>query len=102
MVLLYAILMVCGAISIYAASYDYDHASMFDLSEFSGKQFLWMGISIVVGMSILIIDRRFFETYAYPIYAIVVLLMIVTIFVAPDIKGSRSWIVLGPMSLQPA
>ncbi len=31
-----------------------------------------------------------------------ILLLIVTIFVAPDIKGSRSWLVLGPMSLQPA
>ena len=60
--------MVCGAVSIYAASYDYDHASMFSLSEFSGRQFLWIGISLVVGFCILIIDRRFFEAYAYPIY----------------------------------
>ena len=69
LVALYAVLMVGGAISIYAASYDYDHASMFSMDEFSGKQFLWMGISLVVGFSILIIDRRFFEAYAYPIYA---------------------------------
>jgi rod shape determining protein RodA len=31
-----------------------------------------------------------------------ILLLIVTIFVAPDIKGSRSWLVFGPVSLQPA
>ena len=99
---LYAILMVCGAVSIYAASYDYDHASMFSLAEFSGKQFLWIGISLVVGFCILIIDRRFFEAYAYPIYGVAVLLMILTIFVATDIKGSRSWIVLGPVSFQSA
>ena len=30
------------------------------------------------------------------------MLLIVTIFVAPDIKGSRSWLVFGPVSLQPA
>ena len=99
---LYAILMVCGGISIYAASYDYDHANMFSMNEFSGKQFLWMGISLVIGFSILIIDRRFFEAYSYPIYAFVVFLMILTIFVATDIKGSRSWIVLGPVSFQSA
>ncbi len=102
LVALYAVLMVGGAISIYAASYDYDHASMFSMDEFSGKQFLWMGISLVVGFSILIIDRRFFEAYAYPIYAFVIMLMVITIFVATDINGSRSWIVLGPISFQSA
>lgn len=43
-----------------------------------------------------------YETYAYPIYSIMVLILILTIFIAPDIKGSRSWIVLGPISIQPA
>ena len=31
-----------------------------------------------------------------------ILLLIVTIFIAPDTKGSRSWLVMGPVSLQPA
>ena len=31
-----------------------------------------------------------------------ILLLIVTIFIAPDTKGSRSWLILGPVSLQPA
>lgn len=96
------ILVVAGAISIYAASYDYDQANIFDFSEFSGKQFMWIGISLVVGFSMLLLDKRVYETYAYLIYAIVILILILTIFIAPDIKGSRSWIVLGPISIQPA
>ena len=101
-ILLYAILVVAGAISIYAASYDFDHASIFDFSEFSGKQFLWIGLSFVIGFSILLIDRRMIEAYAYPIYGIMLMVLIATIFLAPDIKGSRSWLVFGPVSLQPA
>ncbi len=101
-VLTYLLLVVAGAISIYAASYDFDNASMLDFSEFSGKQFCWIGLSIVIGVAILLVDNWFFETYAYVIYLIVMLLLVVTIFVAPDIKGSHSWIVLGPVSLQPA
>ena len=31
-----------------------------------------------------------------------IVLLIVTIFIAPDTKGSRSWLVMGPVSLQPA
>lgn len=100
--LIYVIMVVSGAISIYAATYDFDHASMFSFSEFSGKQFMWIGISFIVGFSMMLIDKRLYEAYAYPIYGIMLLLLIVTIFIAPDINGSRSWIVLGPISLQPA
>ena len=53
---------------------------------------------ILCGLVILLIDFRVYEAYAYPIYGLMILLLIVTIFVAPDIKGSRSWLVLGPMS----
>ena len=75
---------------------------MFDFAEFSGKQFLWIGLSVVIGGVILLLDARLFEAYAYPIYGIVIIILIATIFLAPDIKGSRSWLVFGPVSLQPA
>ena len=101
-IFLYLLLVSTGAVSIYAASYDFDNASMFDFSEFSGKQFLWIGLSLVIGCIILLLDYRVYETYAYPIYGIVILILIATIFLAPDIKGSRSWLVFGPVSLQPA
>lgn len=101
-ILLYLLLVSAGAISIYAASYDFDNASMFDFAEFSGKQFLWIGLSVVIGGVILLLDARLFEAYAYPIYGIVIIILIATIFLAPDIKGSRSWLVFGPVSLQTA
>lgn len=101
-IILYLLLVVGGAVSIYAASYDFDKASMFDFSEFSGKQFLWIGLSLIIGCVILLLDYRLYEAYAYPIYGAVLLLLLVTLGIAPDIKGSRSWLVLGPFSVQPA
>ncbi len=101
-IIIYALLVIAGAISIYAASYDFDNASMLDLSEFSGKQFGWIILSFGIGTAILMLDDWFFETYAYLIYYIIIVLLVVTIFIAPNIKGSHSWIVLGPVSLQPA
>lgn len=99
---LYLLLVMAGVVSIYAASYDFDHASIFAFDEFSGKQIRWIGLSLFLGVFLLVIDARMYETYAYPIYFAMLLLLLVTIFVAPDIKGSRSWLVFGPMSLQPA
>lgn len=101
-VVIYLVLVLAGAVSIYAASYDFDNASLFDLGEFSGKQLLWIGLSVILGSVILIMDYRIFKTYAYPIYIGILFLLLITIFIAPDVKGSHSWIVMGPVSLQPA
>lgn len=99
---MYLSLVLVGWISIYASTYDFDHASIFAFNERSGKQLLWIGLSLVLAFVILMLDSDIYERFAYPIYVGMILLLIATIFLAPDIKGSRSWLVLGPVSLQPA
>jgi rod shape determining protein RodA len=101
-ILLYFLMVMAGVISIYAASYDFDEASMFSFNEFSGKQVRWIGLGFFIGFIILLVDFRMYETYAYPIYAVMLVVLFITPFLAPDIKGSKSWLVFGPMSLQPA
>lgn len=101
-VIIYIVMVIAGMISIYAASYDFDEASMFSYDEFSGKQLRWIILSLILGTVILLIDTRMYDAYAYPIYIVVLIVLLITPFIAHDIKGSRSWISLGPMSLQPA
>lgn len=101
-VILYLLLVLAGVVSIYAASYDFDHASIFSFSEFSGKQLRWIGLSLLLGLVIMLSDYRIYETYAYPFYVFMMVLLAVTAVIAPDIKGSHSWLKLGPVSLQPA
>ena len=102
-VLLYMVLVVYGAVSIYAATTSStSDVSMFDFDTYSGKQFVWIGLSFVIGFSLLLIDRRLYEAYAYPIYAIMILILIATAFLSPNIKGSHSWLKFGVVSLQPA
>lgn len=91
-----------GMVSIYAACYNFDNASMFADTEFSGKQLRWIGLSLVLGLVILLIDARMYETYSYPIYIGLTVLLAITPFLAEDTKGSYSWIKFGGMSLQPA
>lgn len=99
---IYLIMVLAGMVSIYAASYDFDEASMFSFDEFSGKQLRWIGLSLCLGVVLLLIDTRMYETYAYPIYILVVIVLAITPFLAHDTKGSYSWITVGPMSIQPA
>ncbi len=60
----------------------------------SGMQIIWIGTSIALGFVILMMDDRFFDTFAYVIYAVLVLLLFATIFNPHSIKGSHSWLVL--------
>ncbi len=101
-VIIYLLLVAAGVVSIYAACYNFDNASMLSFDEFSGKQVRWIGLSLVLCFVVLLTDARMFETYAYPTYIVTLIVLVVTIFIAPDIKGSHSWLKLGPVSVQPA
>ena len=65
-------------------------------------QMVWIGTSICLGFVLLMLDDRFFDTFAYVLYAFMLLMLFATIFNPHEIKGSRSWLVLGPLRLQPA
>ena len=99
---IYIALLIFGWISVCGASYTYGDTDIFSLDARSGMQIVWIGTSICIGFVLLMMDDRFFDTFAYVIYALLVLLLFATIFNPHEIKGSRSWLVLGPLRLQPA
>lgn len=101
-ILLYVVMIVAGWFSICGASYEFDNVGLFDLAGRPGSQLLWMGLSVVLIFVILMLESDFFDVFAYLIYAVVIVLLVATIFLAPNIKGSHSWLVLGPIRLQPA
>ncbi|MDD2617612.1 MAG: rod shape-determining protein RodA [Bacteroidales bacterium] len=99
---IYLLLITVGWLTIYSASYNFDSVAIFDLSSTSGKQLIWIAVSVLVGISILIIDARFYYYLSYNLYIALLFLLLLTILIAPEIKGSRSWLVFGPLSIQPA
>lgn len=101
-IVLFLALLVLGWFSVCGASYEYGEVDFFDFSTRAGKQLVWAICSIGLGGTLLLIDDKFYETFAYLIYIAFIILLIVTIFIAPDVKGSRSWLQLGPVSVQPA
>ena len=101
-ILIYIALLSFGWISVCGASYSYGETDIFSLATRSGMQIIWIGTSIMLGFIILMLDDRFYDTFSYIIYALLLLLLFATIFNPHSIKGSRSWLVLGPLRLQPA
>lgn len=97
-----ATLLVMGWFSVCGASYDFDKTNFFQFSTRAGKEFIWILCSCAIGFIILMLDDSLFDIFAFLIYAGMMGLLFITIFIAPDVKGSHSWLVLGPISIQPA
>ena len=99
---IYLILVIGGWLNIYASGYDFDHVSIFNLSGRAGMQMVWILSSLVIGFSLLMIDSDWYDIFAYWIYVFVIFLLIITILFPHDIRGSRSWLVIGPVHFQSA
>ena len=101
-VLLYLVLVLVGWVNIYAAVYNEEHRSIFDMTQNYGKQLMWIGTSIVLALVILLIDAKFFSTFSYLIYFLTLMLLIGVLLFGREIAGSKSWFQIGSFSLQPA
>ncbi len=102
-VIFYLTFVLLGWLNIYAASYDLENTvELFDLSGRAGTQLVWIGTSLLLAFVLMKIEVGFYETYAFVFYLFAIFVLPVTLAVAPDINGSRSWLVLGPIRLQPA
>ena len=99
---LYVLLLFLGWINIYAAVFNEDHQSIFDVSQRYGKQLLWIGAAMVLAFIILIIESKFYSAFAYPTYLFMIILLIAVLVFGRDVKGARSWFELGPIRFQPA
>lgn len=101
-IMLYVILIMWGWFSVCGACYDFNNPDLFAWETNSGKQIVWGGTSLVLATVLMLIEKRFYDTAAYVIYGSMILLLAITIVIAPDTKGSRSWLPMGPVKIQPA
>ena len=87
--MLYAILVLFGWAVIYSSVYTDEGKSIFNTTVNSGKQFQWIVACAIIGAIILIVDSRFYVTFAYPIYGLIVLFVTSVIFFGSVVKGHR-------------
>ncbi|MBK6837110.1 MAG: rod shape-determining protein RodA [Bacteroidetes bacterium] len=102
MVGMFLLMVIMGWLNIYAAVYNEEHQSIFDLSQSYGKQTIWIAGSLVLALMILVIDGKFYAAFSYPMYGAMLLLLLSTFAFSRDVKGSYGWIDIGSFKLQPA
>lgn len=98
-VLLYVVMVFWGFLNIYSAAYD-ETQSIWDLN--SGRQLIFIGISALLILAILIIDFRFFETFSYIIYGVILFVLLLVPFIGKEVGGNRSWLGVGSFGIQPS
>lgn len=101
---LYIALSVIGVISIFAATYRNEDLLQGFLSFKTdyGKQTLFLGISLMLGVFIMLTDSKFFTATANLFYLFGILLLILVFPFHTEVKGTKSIIRFGSFQLQPA
>ncbi|HPH84217.1 MAG TPA: rod shape-determining protein RodA [Ferruginibacter sp.] len=104
MIWLYAIIVIFGLLCIFSVEYksnDDFFKSLFEFKKNYSKQFLYMIICVVLATFILLTDSKFFTATPNILYILGILLMMATFVIGKNVNGSKSWIPLGFMNLQP-
>lgn len=104
MVWLYVILVSIGLLCIFSVEYktgDNVLQSFLGFKKEYSKQLFFFIASISVATFILLTDSKFFTATANLSYAFGILLVLATFVVGKEVGGSKSWIPLGFMNIQP-
>lgn len=101
-IFIFTLLVLIGWFNIYAAVYDDNHSSIFDISQKYGKQLIWIGAAFIIGFVILLTDSKFFTAFSFVIYGLTIALLAAVLVLGTEVNGARSWFELGGIRIQPA
>jgi len=101
-ILIWMLLIVFGWMNIYSANIMNGDGTILDVSQRYGKQLIWIGVSILLIVLVFILDAKFFPFFAYPLYGVMVLMLIAVFLFGKEINGAKSWFVLGGFQFQPS
>lgn len=102
-VLIYCAMVLLGWFNIFAAVYDETaNQSIFDLSLNSGRQLLFTAACAIIVLVIIIMDMRFYETFAYLFYGFILVLLFLVPFIGKEVGGNKAWLGIGSFGGQPS
>ena len=101
--LLFIALTTLGWFNIYASVYDDTvKQTIWDLSLSSGRQLLFMAATVGIILVIIIVDMRFYETFAFLFYGLFLLLLILVPIIGKEVGGNKAWLGIGSFGVQPS
>ena len=98
--LLYFALVMVGMVAVFSASWVEGSENVFSFSHNYIKQAVWLGISLAVGVIIMLLDRSLWHKIAYFLYAAAILALFATLLFGRTVNGAKAWFEFGPIRLQ--
>ncbi|WP_294818370.1 rod shape-determining protein RodA [uncultured Flavobacterium sp.] len=101
-ILLYAVLVIMGWMTIYSASLPEKATSLFDIGQIYGKQIMFILTGIPLIIVVLTMDAKIYEKYSLIFYGLGIVLLAGLFVAGKTIKGQTNWYSFGGFSLQPS
>jgi len=101
---LFITLVILGWLNIYSSSLSAvtGDSTIIDLSQFYGKQLLYIALTFPLVLIILFVEGKFYEKYSSIIYTISVLSIAGLFVFGKSVKGQANWYSFGSFGLQPS
>ena len=99
---IYLVLVFLGWVNIYSVEYNEETKGIFNLSHKYGKQLIWIILALFLAFIFIIIDTNFYMYFAYPLYILMMILLIAVLFLGKEIHGAKSWFAIGGFQFQPS
>lgn len=102
-IIVFLLMVTWGWMNIFAAEHVGSEVQLFNFNYNYSKQFFFIIVSIVFGFFILMLDARFFTTFSFVLYGLMILTLLAVLVIGTEVSGSKSWIVISDsFRLQPA
>ena len=102
-VIIYIILVIMGWLNIYSSSLSLsDDNYIFDMTQFYGKQFMYIFLSIPLIFVVLSADGKFYDKFSIIIFGIALLSLAGLFVFGKTVKGQANWYSFGSFGIQPA
>jgi rod shape determining protein RodA len=95
-------LLSVGALLVWSATSTRDDLTAGDPDSYFKKQLVNIAIGVVLGVMVAATDHRWVRILAPLVYVASVIGLVLVLVMGSTINGSRSWIQLGSLSVQPA
>lgn len=100
---LYAAMVLLGWLNIYAVGYDDSIGQpIFTMAVNSGRQLLFIGATFFIILGIVILDVRFYDAFAYILYGVLMVILLLVPFFGKEVGGNKAWIGIGSFGVQPS
>ena len=96
-----AALLAVGLINLYSALSFWGESGAW-VGRLFWSQCLWIGLGLGLMFLMISMDYRLWEKLGQSFYIFMIVLLVATVFFGREVGGNRSWLILGPLRIQPS